>query len=70
MGQDGSVYQPIVRFLAPHVRNTVDEEGDVQGDTKSGVEVHPKGIPNSLVPIVDGNVHWQENDEDEEKERV
>lgn len=60
----------VVRFLAPHVSHAVDEEGDVEGDGESHVEIDPKGVPYRFVPIVDWYSYRQKDVEYGEQWRI
>lgn len=61
-------YVLVVRPLTPHVRNAVDEEGDIQRHAEAEVEVYPERNPQRLRPIVVGYHYWQ-SDGQERKER-
>jgi len=47
----------VIGSVSPHMGDTVDEEGHVEGYTKSAVEQNPEGLPQALVPVVPWHEH-------------
>lgn len=51
------LYLLVVWLVAPHVREAVDDEGDVEGETKATVEHDEEGVVQRLAPEVPRHPH-------------
>lgn len=49
----------IIGFSTPHVCHTVHEEGDVEHNTESCIEINPERVENVFVPQIVRHQNWE-----------